>query len=78
MKSPNTVSWRVHVCLSLVIVGTFIDIQKQVSRVSCKGVTGFAAFGKEMQPLISGSAYADTEQLLSRLTSACRILATSQ
>ncbi len=47
----------------------------QGSRVSCLAQTGFAAFGKVVQ-LISGSPYAETEQL-SRLTSPSGILATS-
>ncbi len=48
---------------------------RQGSRVSCVAQTGFAAFGKEVQ-LISGSPYAETEQL-SRLTPPSGILATS-
>ncbi len=48
---------------------------RQGSRVSCLIQTGFAAFGNGVQ-LISGSPYAETEQL-SRLTSPTGILATS-
>ncbi len=48
---------------------------RQGSRVSCVAQTGFAAFVKGVQ-LISGSPYAETEQL-SRLTSPSGTLATS-
>ncbi len=48
---------------------------RQGRRVSCLAQTCFAAFGKGVQ-LISGSPYAETEQL-SRLTSPSGILATS-
>ncbi len=48
---------------------------RQGSRVNCLAQIGFAAFDKGVQ-LISGSPYAETEQL-SRLTSPCGILATS-
>ncbi len=48
---------------------------RQGRRVSCLAQTGFAAFGKGVQ-LISGSPYAETEQL-SRLTSPSGVLATS-
>ncbi len=48
---------------------------RQGIRVSCLAETGFAAFGKVVQ-LISGSNYAETEQL-SRLTLLSGILATS-
>ncbi len=67
----------------LMIKKTFSSIHKlyltyttrQVSRFSCVAQTGFAAFGIEVQ-LISGSPYAETEQLF-RLTSQSGILATS-
>ncbi len=50
---------------------------KQYSRGSSLAQTGFAAFGKEMQLLISGSpTYAETKQL-PRQTSSSGILATS-
>ncbi len=74
----NDVEWRrahlgVHVeaafgFLSLTNVQTLYTnwdltyTTRQDSRVSCVAQTGFAAFGKGVQ-LISGSPYAETEQL---------------
>ncbi len=54
---------------------TLAYTRTQGSRVSCLAQTGFAAFGKGVQ-LISGSPYAETEQL-ARLSSPSGILATS-
>ncbi len=48
---------------------------RQGNRVSCLAQIGFAAFGNGVQ-LISGSPYAETEQL-SRLTLPSGILATT-
>ncbi len=53
----------------------FTYTTRQGSRVSCLAQVGFAAFGKGVQ-LISGSPYAETEQL-SRLTLPSGMLATS-
>ncbi len=52
-----------------------IEASKQSRRVSRSAYVGFAAFGKWVQ-LISGSPYAETEQI-SRQTSQCDILAIS-
>ncbi len=49
---------------------------RQGSRVSCLVLTGFAAFGKGAQLLISGFPYAETKQL-SQSTSLSGVLATT-
>ncbi len=79
-RDPEQFETPHHVRNPKLIILQFLNLDltyatRQGSRVSCLAQTGFAAFGKGVQ-LISGSPYAEAEQL-SRLTSPSGMLATS-
>ncbi len=54
--------YETHLLILVVYAINLMYTTRQGSRVSCLAQTGFAAFDKGVQ-LISGSPYAETEQL---------------